>query len=48
MTCDLEEQIQNNTSLMAENSQKQSDVKKKEEEIDFKKKDIAKINKVLI
>lgn len=46
LTSDLEEQIKHNTTLMAENSQKQMDIKQKEEEIELHKQEVIKVNKV--
>lgn len=46
LTSDLEEQIKNNTTLMTENSQKQMEIKQKDEEIELQKLEIIKVNKV--
>lgn len=46
LTSDLEEQIKHNTTLMAENSQKQMDIKQKEDEIELTRQEIIKVNKV--
>lgn len=46
MQGDLEEQINNNTQLLAENSQKQVELKLKEDEIESFKQEIVRVNKV--
>jgi predicted nuclease with TOPRIM domain len=48
MQGDLEEQINNNTQLLAENSQKQVELKLKEDEIEFLKQELFRVNKVQI
>ncbi|CAM6127709.1 unnamed protein product [Calypogeia fissa] len=46
MQGDLEEQINNNTQLLAENSQKQVELKLKEDEIEFLKQEVFRVNKI--
>ncbi|KAH8963965.1 hypothetical protein BDL97_04G038800 [Sphagnum fallax] len=45
VTADLDEQIKNNTTLMAENSQKHMELRLKDEEIEAQKQEIIKVNK---
>ncbi len=46
VTANLDEQIKNNTTLMAENSQKHMELRLKDEEIEAQKQEIIKVNKV--
>jgi hypothetical protein len=46
LNADMEEQISNNTQLLAENSQKQVELKMKDDEIEVQKQETMRINKV--
>lgn len=46
LTTDLEDQILNNTTLLAENSQRQVELKLKDDEIEAVKAEVFRVNKV--
>ena len=46
LNADLEEQVSNNAQLLAENSQKQVELKMREDDIENQKQEVIRVNKV--
>lgn len=46
LNADLEEQVSNNAQLLAENSQKQVELKMREDDIENQKQELIRVNKV--